>query len=190
MKVQYQSWMRDGPKVFTPGGNRARPSYDAIVTWVSNCHKDLQEDIIRRSFSACGLYHRGFGFKDLEFIANLNARIRKHLFLDGHDYDRDMKAIYIMTTPFSSLNALNNEIEDYISSYYERYKQAVKERKAQSEESDQIYFEEESNPTPHASASHVSQASAPQASVDIFEIVDYSDKLVTRSEKPFRNWLV
>ena len=93
MKAQYQSWMRDGPKVFTPGGNRARPSYDTIVTWGSNCHKDLQEDIMRRSFSACGLYHRG-----VEFIAYLNARIRKHLFLDGHDYDRDMKAIYIMTT--------------------------------------------------------------------------------------------
>ena len=59
VKAKYKEFMRCGEVEFTRGGNKKGPSYQALVDWVSEAWKDLDVDLIKRSFVQTGVTNTG-----------------------------------------------------------------------------------------------------------------------------------
>jgi hypothetical protein len=105
----------------TPAGNRKKPSYEDLTSWLSQIHNNLSENptLIRRAFSCSGLYHKDMGYTNgIEFVINLNPRLRHMLLLtSASNFDRDMKLAYVITFCFRSYDELKTEIEQYVEKY-------------------------------------------------------------------------
>jgi hypothetical protein len=59
LKSEWDAWQRDGPKEYTPSGNRKRPSYQAIIDMVSNAIEQISQDTVKRAFECCGIAAHG-----------------------------------------------------------------------------------------------------------------------------------
>ena len=59
MRVQWNQWYKDGPKLFTKAGNRKPPSYQKIVDMVSESIRGFPPSQIKKSFRCCGIAANG-----------------------------------------------------------------------------------------------------------------------------------
>ena len=93
LREHWEEWFADDNyqfEVFTPGGNRQKPSYQCVVDWVSKSMITLQESMVKKSFVTCGIV----GEKDFE-LDQLNTRLR-NILKEKDDWDQQesvMKAI-------------------------------------------------------------------------------------------------
>jgi hypothetical protein len=55
MRASYNDWLASGDKEFTPAGNMTAPEKKTLVNWVVESWNDLDMDVIKKSFRACGL---------------------------------------------------------------------------------------------------------------------------------------
>ena len=58
MRDKWLDWLTTGKTEFTKSGNRKQASYEMVVNWVSQCWRDIPDDLIRRSFVVCGIVER------------------------------------------------------------------------------------------------------------------------------------
>ncbi len=72
LRHQWQDWFENGPKEYTPKGNRRRPSYGAILQMVSDAVAALGETIIKQSFELCSIT----ALAASQPVSYLNARLR------------------------------------------------------------------------------------------------------------------
>ena len=93
LRNHWEEWIADEDyqfEVFTPSGNRKRPSYQCVVDWVSNSLMTLDELMVKKSFVTCGIIRD----KDFE-LDRLNTRLRQIL-IEKDDWDQQesvLKAI-------------------------------------------------------------------------------------------------
>ena len=81
LREHWEEWFADDDyqfKVFTPGGNRQKPSYQCVVDWVSKSIIALQESV-KKSFVTCGIVRE----KDFE-MEQLNSILR-NIFIEKDD---------------------------------------------------------------------------------------------------------
>ena len=55
MRRKWKTWLVEGEKEYTRAGNRRSASYKQVAEWVEECWKDLDSDIVARSFVHCGI---------------------------------------------------------------------------------------------------------------------------------------
>ena len=83
MRRKWVEWLADGECEYTRSGNRRSASYTQVAEWVSQCWKDLDKDLIKRSFVGCGIIPSSSGSG-----VELHSRLRKILGLGG-TYDAE-----------------------------------------------------------------------------------------------------
>ena len=55
LREKWTSWMIDGKKTYTTGGNMRAASLIEVCTWVKEAWESIGEDMIERSFKKCGI---------------------------------------------------------------------------------------------------------------------------------------
>jgi hypothetical protein len=97
MREQWQTWFINGPKEYTPKGNRKRASYECILEMVSASMKVVNQDVIRRSFQLSGITCRA-----QPQSADLNSRLRGVLgYIEGLEVFDDSAVDGESDDPFS-----------------------------------------------------------------------------------------
>ena len=116
----WNKWMASGNQAMTQGGNRQRPSYEAVASWLSQCHNDLssQKSMLSKSFVTTGLLHRQSGYTDSQFVACLNPRLKELLFItDQSNFIRDKTFLNIINFDYALLDDLDAIIKPYMDTY-------------------------------------------------------------------------
>ena len=74
MRSQWQKWMLEGEKEYTPKGYRKRPSWEKVLEFTSDSLKKVAEniDVVKKSFVLCGIAPLGTFVQ----FNSLNARLR------------------------------------------------------------------------------------------------------------------
>ena len=54
-KEKWLEWLNEGEEEYTRSGKRKSASYKTVVQWVSDCWKSISEDLIKKSFTKCGI---------------------------------------------------------------------------------------------------------------------------------------
>ena len=65
-RILYEEWMATEEKMYTPAGNMCPPTKLQVVQWVKPAWKAVSEDIIRKSFTVCGITVKPDGSEDSE----------------------------------------------------------------------------------------------------------------------------
>jgi hypothetical protein len=116
----WNKWMASGNQAMTQGGNRQRPSYEAVASWLSQCHNDLssQKSMLSKSFVTTGLLHPQSGYMDSQFVACLNPRLKELLFItDQSNFIRDKAFLNIINFDYALLDDLDAIIKPYMDTY-------------------------------------------------------------------------
>lgn len=75
LRNEWALWFDHGVKEYTAGGNRRRPSYQVIVDMVSRALRTIPAEMIRASFTLCGIAANGAEVP----VAQLHSRLRAKL---------------------------------------------------------------------------------------------------------------
>ena len=59
LKHRYKEFMRSGEVEFTKGGNKKGPSYQMLVDWCGKAWRDMDVNLIKRSFTQTGVNNTG-----------------------------------------------------------------------------------------------------------------------------------
>ena len=115
MQEEWKRWLSEGEHLFTPAGNRKRPSWQHMVDFVSNAVGSLDTQRFRRAFECSGMSELGRSIDE----QLLNERLRKVLLTSegtepmdrDDDEPEDEEAVEIF-----QLNDLGIEEEEEIDS--------------------------------------------------------------------------
>ena len=90
LREHWEDWFADEDymfEIYTPCGNRKKPSYQCLVDWVSKSMMTLEQSMVQKSFVTCGIVRA----KDFE-LDHLNTRLRQ-LLIDKNDWDEQEKVL-------------------------------------------------------------------------------------------------
>ena len=55
MRAAWNEWMEKSEPIWTPSGNRQRPSYQTIIDMIEDSLHQLDANLVKRAFECCGL---------------------------------------------------------------------------------------------------------------------------------------
>ena len=87
VRNQYNHWMSEAIKEYTPSGKIKRPSYSLVATWIKESWEAMDINMIRHSFKCCGISNDMNGSEDT-LIFNFDRLNQENLRRDViHDDD-------------------------------------------------------------------------------------------------------
>ncbi len=118
MRELWSEWMADDSKIeWTRGGNRKVPSYPEIVRMTSVAAKMLSADLVKKSFSACGIGSDGTKIPECDLHSRLRVlRVDENADLlnsdSEHESDMDEEVVPVDEGGEAFVEASDDEQEE------------------------------------------------------------------------------
>ncbi|CAG8556959.1 18238_t:CDS:2 [Acaulospora morrowiae] len=113
IRQKWDEWISDGKKEFTINRNYKKVSYELICKWVSEVWKEINQDLLIKSFKATGLILNSDGSENNKMSTRLQAIIENHI--DDIIIDESEENDILSSEELDLDNMIENEISEEIS---------------------------------------------------------------------------